>query len=81
LGSLFVYHVNPPAGAALDTENHAISISEADLERIAELAVQKVVDKLYLEVGKGVLKRLAWVIGISVVALLMWMGGKGIHLP
>lgn len=65
----------------MDKETHGITISEADFERIAELAAQKALDKVYLEVGRGVLRRLAWVVGISVVALLMWMGGKGIHLP
>lgn len=57
------------------------SISEEDLERIADLAASKALDKVYLEIGKGVLRRLAWFVGIAVVALLMWMGGKGIHLP
>lgn len=65
----------------MDNDNHAVTISEADFERIAELAAQKALDKVYLEVGRGVLRRVAWVVGISVVALLMWMGGKGIHLP
>ncbi|HEY6028602.1 MAG TPA: hypothetical protein VIV09_17030 [Pseudolabrys sp.] len=55
-------------------------LSEADIERIAEVAARKALDKVYLEVGKGVLKRLSWIIGVSTVALLMWMGGKGIHL-
>lgn len=58
-----------------------LQLSEADLERIAELAAIKALDKVYLEVGKGVLKRVAWIVGLSVIALLMWMGGKGIHLP
>lgn len=56
-------------------------ISEAEIERIAEVAAQKALDKVYVEVGKGVLKRLSWIVGAVVVALLMWMGAKGIQLP
>lgn len=56
-------------------------LTEADIERIAEIAAQKALDKVYVEVGKGLIKRLAWLLGVGAIALLMWMGGKGIHLP
>jgi hypothetical protein len=49
-------------------------LSEADIERIAEIAAQKALDKVYVDVGKGVLKRAAWVLGAGIIALLMWLG-------
>lgn len=55
-------------------------LSDADLERIAEVAARKALDMVYVEVGKGVLKRLSWFVGAAIIAVLMWMGGKGIHL-
>lgn len=56
-------------------------LSEADVEHIAEVAARKALDMVYLEVGKGLVKRLTLWVGLIAVALLMWMGGKGIHLP
>lgn len=56
-------------------------LSEADIERIAGVAARKALDMVYLEVGKGVLKRLAWVVGAATVAILIWMGSKGVRLP
>ena len=64
-----------------DAHEVVVTLSEADLERIAELAAKKALDKVYLEVGKGVLTRLTWLVGAVVIALLMWMGAKGIKLP
>lgn len=41
-------------------------------DRISEIAAAKTVDKLYVAVGKGVLKRLSLVIGAIVVAGLAY---------
>ncbi len=55
-------------------------ISEADIERIAEIAARKALDQVYAEVGKGVFKKLVWIIGASVIGLLIWMGQNHISL-
>lgn len=50
------------------------------MDLIATKAAEKALQKVYAEVGKGILNKLAWVLGTAAVALLMWMGGKGIIL-
>jgi hypothetical protein len=55
-------------------------ISEADMERIADIAAQKALDRVYADVGKGVLKKIALVVGAAFIGLLMWMGTNHISL-
>ena len=55
-------------------------LSEDDIERIAELAAKKALDKVYLDVGKGVVKRLYWIVGSAIVGFLIWLGQNHIDL-
>lgn len=57
-----------------------MALSEEQMEMIAEKAAEKALQKVYANVGKGIVHKLAWVIGAIVVGLLFWMGGKGIAL-
>lgn len=65
--------IHPPA----DGERHATVLTEAQIDDIVERAVEKVFQRIYAEVGKNVLKRLAWVIGLVSMGLLVWLAGKG----
>ena len=51
-----------------------------DHERIADIAAQKALDKVYVDVGKGVLKRATWLLGAGLVAVLIWAGQNHIKL-
>lgn len=44
------------------------------MERIAEIAAKKALELVYLEVGKTVLKRLAWLVGAAAVGLMIFLG-------
>jgi hypothetical protein len=46
-------------------------------ERAAEKAVTKVIDHFYAEVGKGVVRKVLWVIGVGSIALFVWLAGSG----
>jgi hypothetical protein len=46
-------------------------------ERAAEKAVQKMTDQIYLEVGKGVVKKALYLIGAFVVGAGLWAKAKG----
>lgn len=46
------------------------------VEQAAEKAADKALEKIYAEVGKTVLRRLAWLLGIVVVSLALWLAGK-----
>ena len=56
-------------------------LTEAEIERIAEKAaekaVQKVTDQAYRAVGKGVVNRFLWIIGVITVGFAAWLHSKG----
>jgi hypothetical protein len=47
-------------------------------ERAAERAIIKAQDRLYQEVGKGVLGKLYWIVGLVVVGAGVWMANHGL---
>lgn len=53
-------------------------LTEKQIDDIATKAAHKALDLVYAEVGKSVLKRLAWIAGILVLSLLMFLAGKGV---
>jgi len=46
------------------------------VEKAAEKAADRALEKIYAEVGKNVLRKLAWLIGLVVVSLAIWLAGK-----
>jgi len=46
-------------------------------ERAADKAVAKLTDKVYREVGKGILKKLIWILGALGSALYLWVTKDG----
>jgi len=52
-------------------------ISEELIEHIAERAAKKVLDEVYRNVGKGVIRKTMWVIGVGSTALAIWLAGHG----
>jgi len=51
-----------------------IELTEAQIDAIAERAAEVALEKVYTEVGKSVLKKLAWLTGVAVIGLAMWLG-------
>lgn len=47
------------------------------VDAAAEKAADRALEKIYAEVGKTVLRKLAWLVGIVVVSLAIWLIGKG----
>lgn len=58
----------------------AAVLSDEQIEMIAEKAAEKALLKVYANVGRGIINKLAFVIGACVIGILLWMGGKGITL-
>lgn len=56
------------------------TLSDDQIDAIAEKAAEKALQKVYASVGRGILNRLAWAVGAIVIGILVWMGGKGIPL-
>lgn len=47
-------------------------------ERAAERAMQKLTDEAYKSIGKGLISRLFWVVGVLATAAYFWAQGKGL---
>lgn len=52
-----------------------------EMDQLATLAAEKALNKVYAEVGKGVLRKLAWLAGVVVFGLAMWLAGRGYYKP
>ncbi len=57
-------------------DHEPIHLTEAQIDHIVDRAVNKVFDRIYQEVGKSVLKKLAWAVGLIVTGLALWAAGK-----
>jgi hypothetical protein len=56
-------------------------LTEEDIDAIADKAAERALEKVYAQVGKNVVTKLLWLIGIVAISLAMWMGGKDhLHL-
>lgn len=51
-------------------------LTEAELDAIAERAAKKALESVYADVGRSVLKKLAWLVGLIVVGLAIWLAGE-----
>jgi len=61
-------------------ERRRSPVSDEQLEAIARRAAEIALEKVYSEVGKGVVKRFAWAIGIIAIGVISWLIKKG-HIP
>ena len=46
------------------------------LDKIAEKAAKRVLDNVYREVGKSLMHKFMWALGVLGVAIAMWLSGK-----
>lgn len=47
--------------------------------RAADKAIEKITDQIYQQIGRGVLNKLLWIIGVVATGLYFWLHDK-IHL-
>lgn len=52
-----------------------VELTDDQIEAIAERAAEVALNKVYTEVGKSVLKKMAWLAGVAVIGLAMWLAG------
>lgn len=57
-----------------------IQLTDEQIEAIAERAAEVAFRKIYEEVGKSVLRKLAWLAGAAVIGLGWWLSSKGAPL-
>lgn len=56
----------------------SIVLSEEQLEAIAEKAATKALNKIYADVGKSVVTKILWVVGLAAIGLVLFFTGKGV---
>lgn len=64
------------------SESDFSPLTDAQVEKIAERAADKAVakltDRVYRDVGRNVIQKLFWVVGVVAVALFFWLQSKGL---
>lgn len=61
---------------------HPTVLTDEQMDAIAEKAAAKALEKVYAEVGKSIVHKLLWIVGVAAVGLVMFLSGKGvIKLP
>jgi len=58
-----------------DRRNHPVLTDEM-IDTIAERAAKRVLDNVYREVGKSLMHKFMWALGVLGVAIAMWLSGK-----
>lgn len=53
--------------------SHFAGLTDEEIEHIADRAAERAIEKVYTEVGKSVLKKLAWIVGAGLLALFVWL--------
>jgi hypothetical protein len=60
----------------------SVTLTDAQVDAIAEKAADKAVAKItanfYQEVGKGVVTKIMWLIGVVAVGIYFYLQGKGL---
>ncbi len=71
----------PTTEANAMSDSNFASLTDDQIERIAERAAEKAVAKLtdhvYREVGRGVVQRFVWIVGALAVGLFIWAKSQG----
>jgi hypothetical protein len=60
-----------------DFDRRRSRFTPEEVEEIANAAAERVLDKVYAEVGKSIIKRLAWIAGAALIGVFMWLSSKG----
>lgn len=57
--------------------DNQVQLTDAQIDVIAERAAEVALNKVYADVGRGVLRKLAWLTGVAVIGLALWLAGNG----
>ena len=53
-----------------------ITLTEGQIELIAERAANKAIEKVYAEIGQSLVRKALYLIGIGALAVMLWLSGK-----
>ncbi len=52
------------------------SLTDAEIEFIADRAAEKAIEKVYTQLGRSVANKILWFLGVATVAAVMLLAGK-----
>jgi hypothetical protein len=52
-------------------------LTEHEIEHLVERVTERVVENFYTEVGKSVVKKFLWLVGIITIGIAAWLGLTG----
>ena len=61
----------------IEEKRDSLSLSNHQIEAIAVRAADLVMDRMYVEIGKSVVKKFFLIVGILTVGLTAYLAGKG----
>lgn len=74
--------INLPDQPPVPDRRMTISLTDAEIDLIAEKAAERAVAKMttqfYREIGQTIVQKLLWIVGLCAVALYVWLQQKGI---
>lgn len=53
-----------------------VELSDEQIDDIAERAAERALEKVYAQVGKSVVTKMLWLVGVVTLCLLVWLAGK-----
>ena len=62
------------------SDEKKIYLTDSQINTIAELAAKKALENVYEKVGKNIIHKVIWFIGVGCIGFLMWLGEEGINL-
>lgn len=67
----------PPKQKVMSVKDEC-TLSEAEIELIAERAAEKAIQRVYEQIGKSVAQKVYWFIGVAVVGMIVLVAGNGV---
>ena len=58
-------------------ERRTMPLSDDQIEAIAERAAERALEKVYEQIGRSVVKKALWIVGVGSLTLLAWLAGSG----
>lgn len=60
-----------------DTQAPVIQLSDAQLDALADKVYERMKENLFAEIGKTVVQKFLYLLGVAALVFAVWAGGKG----
>ncbi len=56
-------------------------LTEDEIDKITERAAERALEKVYIELGRSIIRRVFWLVGVVALAFAALLAGKGVISP